>query len=130
MTGLLRLVREHADAVEADLQRYYHVDLRDLWRPGRQVTWRRVAVLLRHVPHDAATRALLGGWATWSLTDHLLDDVRRTLRSLAGDKDPRPHPLRFPTLHETTTPERQRRLAAARARARARRARVAAGEIT
>ncbi len=69
--GLARLLREHGEAIEADLARFYGVDLRDLWR-GR-LTWRRLLALIRGLPADSAlARAQAGPDAAWGLTEHLL----------------------------------------------------------
>jgi hypothetical protein len=39
--------------VEADLQRYYGLDFRDLWRPTAELTWRRLRVLLDGLPAES-----------------------------------------------------------------------------
>ncbi|WP_198940488.1 hypothetical protein [Micromonospora sp. CB01531] len=84
--SLARLIRDHADAVEADLQRYYQIDLADLWR-GR-LTLRRLATLLRYLPIGAATLGTYGDPdAGWTRTDYLLTDV---FHALTG----KPHPAR------------------------------------
>lgn len=52
-------VDAHADAVEADLQRYYRTDLRDVWRPSgglSGLTWRRLRVLIDALPGESATK--------------------------------------------------------------------------
>lgn len=44
--------------IEADLARYYRIDLRDLWRKGggaSRLTFRRLRVLLDNLPADSAT---------------------------------------------------------------------------
>lgn len=51
------MVSGYADQVEADLQRYYHLDLRDLWRGG--LTLRRIGALIRQLPPDSATISAL-----------------------------------------------------------------------
>jgi hypothetical protein len=57
--------------VEADLLRYYGVDLLDYHR-GR-LSRRRLRVLIQHLPKDAAlVRAIHGEEAEWGLTEHLL----------------------------------------------------------
>jgi hypothetical protein len=57
--------------VEADLLRFYGVDLLDYHR-GR-LTARRLRVLIRHLPKDAAlVRAVRGEDVDWGLTEHLL----------------------------------------------------------
>lgn len=72
--ALLGLLRQHADVLEADLQRYYRVDLCDLWRG--LLSPRRLRVLIQHLPVDSpSARALAevdGPLAYWSLTDALL----------------------------------------------------------
>ncbi|WP_346176789.1 hypothetical protein [Streptomyces cuspidosporus] len=67
-------MEEHAEALEADLLRYYGVDLLD-WHRGA-LSSRRLAVLVRHLPPDSAfVRAREGEAAEWGLTDHLLAAV-------------------------------------------------------
>lgn len=57
--------------MEADLLRFYRVDLLDYYR-GR-LSARRLRVLIRHLPREAAlVRALHGDEADWGLTEHLL----------------------------------------------------------
>jgi hypothetical protein len=50
--SLCAAVAEHHSALEADLARFYQVDLLDLWR-GR-LSWRKLAQLVRWLPRDAA----------------------------------------------------------------------------
>lgn len=58
---LRRLVRDHADAVEADLARYYPgTRLTDLWRPDPGLTWRRLRNLVHWLPEDATVWRVLG----------------------------------------------------------------------
>ncbi len=52
MIGLARLIRDHGDAVEADLA-FRQIDLRDLYRRGSGLTLRRLLVLVRGLPADA-----------------------------------------------------------------------------
>ncbi|WAP59827.1 hypothetical protein [Streptomyces sp. S465] len=64
-------MEEHAEALEADLLRYYGVDLLDWHR--EELSSRRLAVLVRHLPPDSAfVRSREGEAAEWTLTDHLL----------------------------------------------------------
>lgn len=57
--------------MEADLLRYYQVDLLDYYR-GR-LSARRLRVLIRHLPREAAlVRALHGDAADWGLAEQLL----------------------------------------------------------
>ena len=68
--GLHRLLSEHGEALEADLHRYYQLDLLDLFR-GR-LSWRKLAVLVRHLPLDSATVQAQLGFLPASRTEHLL----------------------------------------------------------
>lgn len=100
---------EHAEAVEADLQRYYGVDLLDRYR-GR-LSSRRLRVLIQHLPRDAAlVRALHGEEAEWGLTEHLLAAAVDHLAAgnwlfasahtpENGDPPPRPDPIQRPGLN-------------------------------
>jgi hypothetical protein len=109
------LLREHADAVEADLQRFYNLDYRQRWRGN--LTLRRLCVLIRFLPeHSAVALIMRDGRAAWGLEAHLLDDVRMTLVGAKAKQ----HPLR-PRPERIHTPERQRKLKDARRRARIRR---------
>lgn len=134
--GLLALLREHGEAVEADLARYYHRDYRDRWRRDAHghplLTLRQVMLYVEHLPLEARTVHLLwGGRTPWSRQEQLLDEVRRRLEQLGGVKRPKADPGRkLPATERQESPERQRTLAHARARARERRRRVEAGEIT
>jgi hypothetical protein len=60
--------------MEADLLRFYGLDLLDYHRGG--LSARRLRVLLQHLPPEAAlSRALHGDEAAWGLTEHLLATV-------------------------------------------------------
>lgn len=119
--------------MEADLQQYHGLDYRDRWNPDRskRLTLRRLVVLIwRNPPIDGAVLRATTGRMQWSLSDHLLDDLRRTLEMVNGAKNPKPHPLRDTSTAKRMTPERAKRLATAKRRARARRAALQSGEIT
>jgi hypothetical protein len=45
---------EYQEAIEADLARYYHLDFLDLYRPGSSLTWRKLLVLVGHLPPESA----------------------------------------------------------------------------
>lgn len=79
-------MHDHGDEIEADLQRYYGLDLLDLYR-GR-LSLRKVGVLIAHLPLGSATVAALSGAAEgWVMGDYLLADV---FNATAGQ----PHPAR------------------------------------
>jgi hypothetical protein len=58
------LCNQHGEALEADLQRYYQLDLADMYR-GR-VSVRKVSVLASHLPRGGAVGQRLGGAAAIS----------------------------------------------------------------
>lgn len=97
------LLREHEDAVEADLQRYYQIDIADLWRGG--LTVRRLSVLIQHLPADSAVAAAVTGLPReWnSTTTWLLEYI---IQALSGA----PYPGR-PGM-ATTADKRESRTAA------------------
>lgn len=131
MIGLLRLVTEHEEAVEADLRRYYGVRLADVWA-GRE-SLRHVGVLLRHLPPDAALVAVLPepeghGRPTvpprWGYTEWILADLADILqganwqRGGGGHRRPDPYPrpsdVRRRAAHAPMTREQADRLLALR----------------
>lgn len=107
IAGLCRLLSEHGEAIESDLQRYYGTDIRDIYRPGSGLTWRRVRALIAHLPADSAlARSMAGEDSGWTLETHLLAAVHDRLaeanwqRGNAGSKSPtrRPTPIPRPGL--------------------------------
>jgi hypothetical protein len=64
---------EHFEAVEADFQRYYGLDLREvLWGEARSGV-RRILSLVNGLPMEGATfRATVTKGRSWSTTDELL----------------------------------------------------------
>lgn len=74
----------HPDALEADLQRVYGLDLLDLWRG--KLSLRKLSVLVTHLPPGSAV------WSAetdldygWTLTDILLTDL---FHALTGETHP------------------------------------------
>jgi len=91
------LLNEHGDEIEADLARFYRIDLCDFYR-GR-LSSRRLSVLIRHLPHDSAlVTAINDGQPVWSSVEHLLADLWALL--LRANSDPKKtsdkvdHPVR------------------------------------
>lgn len=70
--GLLSLIREHGDAIEADLA-FRGFDLLDMWRGT--LSPRKVDVLIRGLPADSATRMSINGEPLWGRTDYILADL-------------------------------------------------------
>lgn len=93
----MRLLDEHGDAIEADLQRYYRIDLGDFYRGD--LSARRLNVLIRYLPaRSALVAALNDGQTGWTRTDHLLADLWALLVKVHGDPKKTPedvdHPVR------------------------------------
>ena len=71
---LVKLIDKHGRALVADLAHYYHLDLRDLWRPESGLTPRYVLSLVEHLPEDSATLAEVRGgpqMRPWTLNNQL-----------------------------------------------------------
>lgn len=77
--------------MEADFQRYYHLDLLGLWRG--EITPRKAAVLVTHLPAGAQTWISCGYDNAWTLTEHLTATVIDVLQianwQRAGDNKAR-----------------------------------------
>lgn len=133
MIGLLCLLRDHADAVEADLSRYHHLDIRDrdaFDADGRRkLTLRMIFVRLKYLPPESAVMtAQRGGLPHWSTADQILAHV---WQAAAHSKEP--HPMLADALKNQprrTDPQRELRIREARKRAARRRALIESGEIT
>lgn len=93
-------LRDRGDDIEADLKRFYGVDLRDLWRPGggdSQLTLRLLWVYIRRLPMDSALAISdNGGTMPWTLADHLLADnwLIHARVNAPKSKRPKDHPRR------------------------------------
>lgn len=108
--------------MEADLSRYYQLDIRDLWviEAGmRRLTLRMIWVRVTHLPPDSSTARALGGGG-WTVHDYLVSDL---WSALAG----RAHPARPAQAVRVADPAR---LAAAKRRQRSRARQIKRGEIT
>lgn len=72
--------------MEADLARYYRIELADLWRG--LLSLRRLAVLTRHLPSDSATAMAVGGNG-WTLSHYLMADMVHATTGQPHPADPR-----------------------------------------
>lgn len=83
-------------------------------------------MLIRHLPPDSALGAAdRDGAPLWTLTDHLLDDLR--MSQVGTKKNPAsPHPLR-PKPRRRHDPQK---VASSKRRAARRRERIASGDLT
>lgn len=118
--------------MEADLLRFYRVDLLDYFRRPRLLSTRRLLVLVRHIPHGqgAAIRSIEG--PEWSIEADILDTLRRwyIARNTDDHEDPGPHRLHPATrLEDQIAPSDEVVAHVAKLKAERERA-IAAGEIT
>lgn len=97
----MEFLHEHGDSIEADLLRWYQIDLqRDLGT--ERLTWRRLAALIGQLPREAATTlSVHGDVVRWGAVEHLLASVVDLLAAgnwqRGGKKHaPRPKPVRRP----------------------------------
>lgn len=115
--------------MEADLQRFYGIDIRDRHLRNdagvSRLPLRRLWVLITYLPGHAAVADVLRDQQVWSIEAHLLDDLRMVWTG-SKDKPAKPHPARPKPRSATPDP---RKIAAARRRRDARRKAIEAGEI-
>ncbi len=123
----MRLCRERAHELEADLQQFYGIDYRDRWTPGpHRLTLRRLFVLVSQLPGESRLAQI--DHMHWSTEAQLLDEVRMALTG-SEKHPPKPHPQR-PVAEKQRRPHDPRVMADARRRSRERERQIAAGEIT
>ncbi|MGW1134428.1 hypothetical protein [Streptomyces griseoluteus] len=144
-------MREHGEAVEADLRQHYGVRLRDLYlrdaQGHRLMTWRELRCYLRQLPSDARTRVASGDEdSIWGLQEHLTAVVIDELRSAnwqranegakKSEQTPRPKPFPRPGVgsskkaaSDRSSPQRQEARQRALRRAAERKQALASGEI-
>lgn len=143
-------MREHGEAVEADLRQHYGVRLRDLHlrdaNGHRLMTWRELRCYIRQLPSDARTRIATGDEdSIWGLQEHLtavvIDELRAANWQRANEGaeksklSPRPKPFPRPGVGgarksaDKNSPERQAARQRALRRAAERKQAIAAGLI-
>lgn len=101
------LLREASDAVEADLQRFYGVDLADYWRGGLSI--RRLSVFLSNLPPDSAVHRRYSSTDGWQTEHFLLADL---FHAFTGEA----HPSRPQIAQKSRYSELRRKLEAQKAR--------------
>lgn len=105
IAGLLVLIADHEEAVEADLRRFYGVRLSDVWVGGESL--RHVRSLIRCLPPESALAAELPESSArpdrrprWGHVEYLLADVVDVLLAAnwqrGGGKSQRPKPYPRP----------------------------------
>ncbi|WP_432027464.1 hypothetical protein [Streptomyces sp. 1222.5] len=143
-------MREHGEAVEADLREHYGVRLRDLFlRDGgghRRMTWRELRCYIRQLPPGSRTRIAIGDEdSIWGLQEHLtavvIDELRTSNWQRANEgakrseQTPPPKPFPRPGSDGKKTADKnsaERKAARERAKQRAaqRKQAIAAGHIS
>lgn len=100
IVGLVRLLREHGEAVEYDL---IALGLRLDWLPSRRLTWRDLLVIVRQSPRGSAIRRAVDPWDAHTIDLEMLRASASSLSWLvwAKTKDGSkgrniPKPIRFP----------------------------------
>ena len=95
--ALPSLLDEYGDAIEADMQRVYGIDLLDVYRGS--LSPRKLLVLIEHLPPGSALWNETGGDSAWTVQEHLianmLDAINLNNWLTAGDskaKQPKPVP--------------------------------------
>ena len=117
--------------MEADLLRFFHVDLLDYWRTPRTLSTRRLLNLVDRIPHGQGAALYTLDGPEWTAELDIADNHRRWfVASVAKDnEDPGPHKA-HPSHHDTSlAPSAEVVAYAARLRDE-REAAIAAGEIT
>lgn len=69
----------------------YGASLPDDWRDA--VSFRRLLVVFRHADPDSPMHVALRGRRSWTVTHQLIDDVRRTVQTVATHKETPPSHL-------------------------------------
>lgn len=117
----LWIASAYPEEVECDLQRYYGLDFVDLFRPGTSLTWRKLLVLLHHLPPESALNTAmrndapeaelakgsaksdpaLGSWSAMeSMMASLIDEVRLNtwvyIQAHSEQSVQKPEPIRRP----------------------------------
>jgi hypothetical protein len=110
-----------AEEIEADLQRYYGLDFVSLFVPGSGLTWRKLLVLVHHLPPESAVNTAIRNTmpdsvmaregakhdptkSSWSAVESLLalliDEIRQQtwtyVQSKSEKRIARPTPIKRP----------------------------------
>ncbi|OAN26233.1 hypothetical protein [Mycolicibacterium iranicum] len=89
------MLNEHGDAIEADLLRFYRIDVLDFYRGT--LSARRLGVLIRQLPAESAlVRALNGGRIPWGNVENLVADLWALILKVNSSANARvqDHPVR------------------------------------
>lgn len=98
MFALGYMLAEHGTKLEADFQRFYQIDLADLYRG--KLGARKAAVLAVHLPPESAVMRAEGGDGALTITEHQLRGLQYTLEmqmyQAAGGKGKKPQEPKTP----------------------------------
>jgi hypothetical protein len=98
LIGLVDLLDEHGDEIEADLQSEYRIDLCDFYRG--ELSARRLGVLVRQLPVTSRAVEAIDGRPGWTPTDHLLADLWSLIARAYSEKGSLPEDFDHPTRAE------------------------------
>lgn len=96
---VITYLRYFPEEIEADLQRYYGIDIGDWWR--EEISSRRLLVLIEQLPGESATFRARNIGDRWNETQHILayiaDQITFARREAQGeDSTWNPQPLPRP----------------------------------
>jgi len=117
----LWITSQFSEEIEADFQRYYGLDFLEFYRPGRNLGWRKLLVLVDKLPPESAVNTAIRmqvsedemvrakpdpARAPWSTVEMLLALLIDEMRNLSwmyataktGKALPRPEPVQRPGL--------------------------------
>jgi hypothetical protein len=116
--------------VEADLLRFYQVDLLDFWRTPRTLSTRRLLVLFDAIPQGQGAAVHTIDGPEWSIEADIADLHRRWYQMVhaEGREDPGPHRMHPQARQEQVAPSDEVVAHVAKLKAERERA-IAAGEI-
>lgn len=81
--ALVRIFDKAGAAVYADFQRYYGIDLGDLFRPGSGLTPKRIVYLVEGLPIESRTVAAIADnneSSGWGVTEYLIANLIDAVR--------------------------------------------------
>lgn len=104
------MLQNHGGALEADLHRFYGMDLADLWRGTLGA--RKISVLLEHLPEESAVRRAEGGAGSLTMVERFLRELRHIgelqLYQGGGGKGQKPKPPKDPPTYQARLKDAQK----------------------
>lgn len=98
LVGLLALIGEHHEALEADLSQFHGLRLAQVGT--RALSWRRFQALVRHLPPESALWRAMDSPRQWGWSEHMAAASLLALNAAnwqrGGGKGAKPKPVRPP----------------------------------